>query len=667
MLILLNYATDRSYNHIICPIGNSLHMLAIPLLAYVYLKELSIEKERAEASLSAYRDHLEELVEERTPALKKVNLQLNKEIGERKQAEMEIARHNDRLAAQNTVAATLSESLDLDVILNSALDAVLSLLVMEVGFIYLIDPEDSSLQLKINRGKFAREALQVSLNEECLCRQTSMNAVESGGVAIQYLDSAHDNQLSTCFSETKLLTLVSIPLVSKGRVVGVMTLGAARAQAIQQEDYELLIAIGQQIGMALENATLYQDAEHWSGELVRLHQASAGLTSALDTEQILQEIVRQSAWLLRCPIALVCSWLSSRQSVEIVASHGLTSAEEERLPNSPHLIPLLNELLRKQRSLAIHDVPLDGCTSAYGQNNGRTGNLICLPLRGQQQPREFLLLLDRQPGHVWQARELELIENFANRASVALIHANLHQQMERTAALEERQRIAADMHDGLAQMLSLLGLKVDRAHELLETGDNQATENELHQMREVVGRASDEARRSIARLQKPVRRQRSLQELLTKLIDQFQSEYSTPVSFSEQISEPLILPLEQRDLVLPVVQEALLNAQRHAQSQKIFLLLERHGDNIKITVEDDGRGFLQPRSQNSQAGHFGLSIMQARAARIGGQLEVDSTPGQGTRVTLKWSQKEEQQPVPAQDPEALSQPSTPILSLEVGL
>jgi len=238
--------------------------------------------------------------------------------------------------------------------------------------------------------------------------------------------------------------------------------------------------------------------------------------------------------------------------------------------------------------------------------------------------------------------------------------------MEWTAALEERQRIAADMHDGLAQIISLLGLKVDRANELLEKGANDATIIELDEMRKVVGRASSEARRSIASLRNPVQRQCSLQELLTELIGQFRLEYGANVSFDEQISEPMILPLEQREQVLPVVQEALLNAHRHAQPQQIQLSLECQGHTIKITIVDDGQGFCDPRPKIRQTGHFGLSIMRARATRLGGQLEVESTPGQGTRVTLIWPRKQEQHHnSPA--PKTSSQQSLAQTSLEVGL
>ena len=95
-----------------------------------------------------------------------------------------------------------------------------------------------------------------------------------------------------------------------------------------------------------------------------------------------------------------------------------------------------------------------------------------------------------------------------------------------------------------------------------------------------------------------------------------------------------ILPPEQGAQALPIVQEALLNAQRHAAAQRITLQGERRGQEAIITVEDNGRGFEPSNWWQNSHDHFGLSVMHARAARVGGSLQIDSAPGQGTRVTL---------------------------------
>ncbi|MBL7202082.1 MAG: GAF domain-containing sensor histidine kinase, partial [Anaerolineae bacterium] len=262
--------------------------------------------------------------------------------------------------------------------------------------------------------------------------------------------------------------------------------------------------------------------------------------------------------------------------------------------------------------------------------------LLCLPIWSTGGPLGYLFLMDRRATRTWRPEELKLIESFVNRAAVALVNANLHKQLEWAAALEERQRIAASMHDGLAQTLSLLGLRIDQASEHVGAGSERDLTEELHRVRQVVDQASDDVRRSIASLQETPRPRRSLQDLLSDLSARFSAGDGPPVDLAIRVQEPLFLRPDHRAQALLVVQEALLNAQRHAQARSIALVLERRGENVSVTVKDDGLGFDVDASREDKQGHFGLSIMRARAARIGAKLQIDSVPGQGTRASLTW-------------------------------
>ena len=242
--------------------------------------------------------------------------------------------------------------------------------------------------------------------------------------------------------------------------------------------------------------------------------------------------------------------------------------------------------------------------------------------------------MDRQSTRHWRYEEIVLIEAFVNRAAVALMNANLHKQLEWAAALEERQRIAADMHDGLGQTVSLLGLQIDNAMELIKTGSEQQAVDELSMTRETVKQVSVEVRRSIASLQRKPQPLRSIQELLTNLPDKLSWVDKTPIHFDFKLQEPLFLPQEQGDQVLFVVQEAMLNANRHAHAKHIMLTLEFRDQAVCISVEDDGTGFEQGAWWETSQSHFGLGVMHSRAARIGAELQIDSAPGRGTRVTL---------------------------------
>jgi signal transduction histidine kinase len=235
----------------------------------------------------------------------------------------------------------------------------------------------------------------------------------------------------------------------------------------------------------------------------------------------------------------------------------------------------------------------------------------------------------------WRFEELELIESFVNRAAVALMNANLHKQLEWAAALEERQRIAADMHDGLAQTVSILGLRVDEVLALMAGDSDRVALEELSEIRDTVERVSVDVRRSIASLHEPPPPRQTLYEMLSDLLGQLPVGDGPAIGLICDMHDSLILPPEQGAQALPIVQEALLNAQRHAGAQRITLQGERRGQEAIITVEDDGRGFEPSTWWQNSHDHFGLSVMHARAARVGGSLQIDSAPGQGARVILR--------------------------------
>jgi signal transduction histidine kinase len=156
---------------------------------------------------------------------------------------------------------------------------------------------------------------------------------------------------------------------------------------------------------------------------------------------------------------------------------------------------------------------------------------------------------------------------------------------------------------------------------------------------------------------------RSIQDLLGELVDQFRVENNEIAwSLTSYVPAPLILPDSQREQLEPVVREALSNACRHARAGQIHVILQSYDNQIQILVEDDGQGFRANRSREDQKGHFGLRIMRARAARMGGYLQVDSVPGKGTRISLCWPLERDVHHVasPALEPALPSTP--PVLS-----
>jgi signal transduction histidine kinase len=392
--------------------------------------------------------------------------------------------------------------------------------------------------------------------------------------------------------------------------------------------------MGHQIGMAVENAHLYRETGQWAEEIALLHESSIFLTGTLDAGTIYQQLCEQTIKLLGCQAAAVLLWDEEERQALPAFSYNL-KVDLDNLRFEPDETGLLAALLETRSALPVEDGETDPRIPSSWRRLLGARALLAVPLWGKDRPLAFLILIDEQPRRKWRRNEVVWVESFANPAAIALENAYLYTQIERAAALEERQRIAAEMHDGLAQTLSYLMLKTYHAGDLLEQGQLDGVQAEHLDIQDALARATFDVRRSIASLQQSPQPPQPLQELLREVVSEQNGQETSVVQFESSVADPLLLPLGLREQVVRIVQEATLNASRHAAASKIEVRLERQGGSFVVTVSDNGRGFEPTAVPTGE--HFGLDIMRARAGRIGGHLEVKSAPGRGTQIHLRWA------------------------------
>jgi len=558
-----------------------------------------------------------------------------RDITDRKRAEAEIARRTADLAAQNTIAAALSRSFDLDSTLAAALDGLLPAVDMEAGLVFLGNGGAQALLLRSYRGQVALDDLQPGAVHGAAYQAISRAAMTNLQAVAHSEAAASGSQATSNGASQPLRTLVSAPLVSKGQVIGALTVGSQRTVPIPASVLALMTAVGQQIGMAVESSRLYRAVESSAEMLSRLHQASIILTSTLDSAKIYQQIAEQSVWLLDCQAAGILMWDENEQRAELIASYGLDEAEGETLWAGPGVSERLRDLVACHPSTAVSDALADARVPQAWRESLDIRALLCVPIVGMERSLGTLFVIDRRARRNWRPNDQALIESFVNVAAIALTNADYHIQLQWAAALEERQRIAADMHDGLAQTVALLGLRIDEVMELTAQGADREALERLSQVRTTVDQVSVDVRRSIASLTAIPQPVRSLQELLSELLEKFPASDGAAIDYHCQTQEPLFLTQAQQAEALLVMQEALLNARRHAHAERIDLRLGCNSQDVSITVEDNGVGFDPGAWWTDKHNRFGLNIMHARAARIGARLQIDSAPGQGTRVVLK--------------------------------
>ncbi len=200
---------------------------------------------------------------------------------------------------------------------------------------------------------------------------------------------------------------------------------------------------------------------------------------------------------------------------------------------------------------------------------------------------------------------------------------------EEAAVFAERQRIAREMHDSIAQTLFYLTVELREAENLVATGESEEARAELRAARGEIRAAHHRVRAVIADLKQQAELEdfgEAVRHTTTELAERL------GVQVACEVAGHATLPVSSRQHVLAIVQEALINAHRHGRAQRATVRLWTIGKDTVVEVSDEGSGFdpvTAPRE-----GRYGLTIMEERAQMAGGQLKLDAAPGRGTHITV---------------------------------
>ncbi len=229
------------------------------------------------------------------------------------------------------------------------------------------------------------------------------------------------------------------------------------------------------------------------------------------------------------------------------------------------------------------------------------------------------------------ADDLRLLHTVGDLLSMAVERAQLFEQSTTLGAVEERNRLAREIHDTLAQSLTAVLLQLETADTLLERqSEPQRVRERLRRAIDLTRSSVDEVRRSVLDLRAAPLEGRSLPEAIQVLLDDTRHHAQLHVQFTASgAAQPLPIRLEAG--LFRIVQEVLNNVRQHAQAQMVTVEYTATPEQVTLVIEDDGRGFDPTQLRE---GRFGIVGLNERARLIGGQLHLQSNPGAGTRVTV---------------------------------
>lgn len=375
----------------------------------------------------------------------------------------------------------------------------------------------------------------------------------------------------------------------------------------------------------------YEDAVNLlrrNRELSILNQIAEALNRSIDLDEALRSVLQLVAELLNLRTGWV--WLLDEEN------------GEPRLAAAQHLPPaLMNEPDRMKGMCYCLDTfklgDLQGaanvnvvtCSRLQWLADGTEGLRYhaSIPIYSHENKLGVMNLVSTD----WRElgpEDLKLLYTIGYQLGIAVERARLYARIAQAAKIEERNRLAREIHDTLAQGLTAISWQLESADALIDETPERAKEN-IAKALDLTRLNLEEARRSVLDLRAVSLLDRSLPDALRHLSEQIAREYD--LSIDVQADDELAsLPMRIAAGIYRIVQEALNNIVRHARAQHVSIALYREQDGLYASIEDDGMGFDPSIASNG----FGLVGMRERAHLFNGVLDVESEPGQGTRIVL---------------------------------
>ena len=235
--------------------------------------------------------------------------------------------------------------------------------------------------------------------------------------------------------------------------------------------------------------------------------------------------------------------------------------------------------------------------------------------------------------HPISGQEVNLLETLGQHLGVAIENKRLRASEKELAVSEERNLLAQDLHDSIAQGLAFLNIQIQLLQDSLRKGRSEEAELTAGRLRAGVQESYDHVRELLVRFRTRVL-QADLDSAIRSTLEKFEEQTGIATSFSHHGGGSSLEPAAESQ-VMHIIQESLSNIRKHAHARQVTVTLLRSPDGLEVAVADDGAGFdpvNEPKLQSTH--HVGLEIMRERAHRIGGECRITSEPGKGALVRL---------------------------------
>lgn len=434
-------------------------------------------------------------------------------------------------------------------------------------------------------------------------------------------------------------SFLGVPIVLGDRLLGQIYLtNKTTYPEFTPEDEHVIETLAAYAAVAINNAQMYADLVardqalvQRNADLALLNELATSLARSLDVQEVLNITLQR-----------VMDYLKI-DSGEIY----LKQEESSEMRLELHLGEITTTFWTKDRFL-----PGEGLVGAVAQSGKpeiiQSGQpdfryirraaleaglhcIACIPLVARRDVVGVMGVATRS-GRVLDAREINLLSAIGALAGVTIDNVRLNRQAQRIAVLEERERIGMDLHDGTIQSIYAVGLALEYALASLEEDPSQARQKILQAI-EGLNSIIRDIRSYILDLRPRSFKGEDLLENIKRLVDEFHENTRIEILLTGSENGKINLLPEHADALFRICQEALANVAKHAHASKVTIQLWKAPERVVMEIADNGKGFDLHRTE-MRLGH-GISNMQTRARRVGGDVEITSEVGRGTTV-LVW-------------------------------
>jgi signal transduction histidine kinase len=440
--------------------------------------------------------------------------------------------------------------------------------------------------------------------------------------------SSHPASVGFPPNHPRMHSFLGAPVQALGKVYGNIYLAEKRgASEFSLEDERSLQILATQAGVAIANASLYQDTLQRERWLEAQHAITTEILEGADAGTLLTSVAEHARDLAGADAATILTTTSTPGQLVVAAAVGAYAQQVVGKP-VPAGKSISGAVMETGKPLHTDDASIHSRGYQPVIRLGHVGPAIFVPLRVGGRATGTLMVANTKGRNRFNKSTIALVETFADQASVAIGYGRAQADVRRLQLMDERERLAKELHDGIIQSLFAVGMGLQATALMVDSPEPAARiEGAVGELDRVIR----DLRNYIFGLRPGILADRQLDQALRELGDDIQrrSSFRVEVAVDADVAA-LVSPRSHQ--IVQMTREALSNVARHAQANHSVVRLARTGQTAVLTIQDDGIGF---DVRNDSAGN-GLRNMRERANAMGGSLRVSSKAGKGTNLRFTF-------------------------------